>query len=331
MHAIIPAGGAGTRLWPLSRQNHPKFLLDLTGSGKSLLQDTVLRLQKVSESVTVVTGSGHVSAVAEQLADLDVNILAEPSPRDSMAAIGYGAYVIGEKYGSDAVVGSFAADHVIEDQGGFERSIKSAIRGAELGFLTTVGITPSAPSEAFGYIEPGEEVETGIWKVKKFVEKPDVSLAKEYVSKGYVWNAGMFVARVFDIEAGLQAHLPLMDEGLRALAAKEMDESVWQRLPKIAIDYALAEPLADQGKVAVVKSAFDWSDVGDFAVLSQRAKKAGGQDGYVSSSKHVEVVGIPGAIVVETDDAILVTDVNHAQDVKDAVVRLRSLGMTHLL
>ena len=155
--AVVPAGGAGTRLWPLSRAGHPKFLLDLTGSGRSLLQTTVDRLAPLTaERVVVVTGAAHADAVRDQLPGLGASqVLAEPSPRDSMAAIGLAAAVI-ERRDPDAVIGSFAADHVIPDQGAFEAVIREAAAVARDGHLVTIGVEPTWPATGFGYIRAGE-------------------------------------------------------------------------------------------------------------------------------------------------------------------------------
>lgn len=337
IHAIVPAGGAGTRLWPLSRRSHPKFLLDLTGSGKSLLQETVERLWPLSETVTVVTGAAHVGEVKEQLEGLGVRVLVEPTPRDSMAAIGYATYVIREEYGAEAVVGSFAADHVIENIQAFERAVNKAVGGASAGYLTTIGIAPTEPSTAFGYIEPSaDEVAPGVMKVSRFVEKPDAQTASEYVTQGYLWNAGMFIAQAGTITAALVHLLPQMDSTLSLIAADGMQQELWDSLQRIAIDYALAEPLAAKGHVAVVRADNDlgWSDVGDFAAVA-RLGGAGepalriGAEGSVHLSgdgvppRFIAVVGVPGVVIAETADSMLVTDLNHAQSVKEVTDWLR--------
>lgn len=345
IHAIIPAGGAGTRLWPLSRRSQPKFLLDLMGEGRSLLQQTVDRLLPVSESVTVVTGAVHQQAVEDQLAGMGVTVLAEPSARDSMAAIGYGAYVVGEKYGPEAVVGSFAADHAIANQSAFEAAVNAAVRGGEAGYLTTIGIEPAEPSSAYGYIEPSAlSIATDVYKVARFVEKPTPEVADRYVQEGYLWNAGIFIAEVGTIARALQEFLPQMDETLRVLAQKGMRSELWDSLQRIAIDYALAEPMAARGQVAITPApvTMGWSDVGDFAALASLG--AGGQPEvsidssgavYLASAevrgRVVATVGIPEAVIVETPDALLVTDLEHAQSVKKVTTWLNEHGRSELL
>src|SRR3954447_16550617 len=148
-HAVVPAGGAGTRLWPLSRAGHPKFLLDLTGSGRTLLQATVDRLLPLTgdRGVVVVTGTRHAEGVAAQLPELGAeHVLAEPSPRDSMAAIGLAAAVLLERHGEDVVLGSFAADHVISGTAAFEQTVREGVVAARAGYVVTIGIGASEPS-----------------------------------------------------------------------------------------------------------------------------------------------------------------------------------------
>ena len=273
--AIIPAGGAGTRLWPLSRRLAPKFLLDVTGSGRTLVQATWDRLAPLTaDRIVVVTGRGHATAVARQLPGLEAAyLLAEPSPRDSMPAIAWAAAVI-EARDPQAVVGSFAADHVITEVAGFQAAVAEAVALARTGLLVTLGITPTHPATGFGYIKEGMPL--GIdgapsgRAVVEFVEKPDAQRAAAYLASGqFRWNAGMFVvqARVL-LDLVAQWH-PAIADGARALAAapERLDE-LWPTLTKIAIDHAVAEPAAAAGRVAVVPATFGWDDVGDFDSLA---------------------------------------------------------------
>ncbi|VEI13927.1 mannose-1-phosphate guanylyltransferase [Trueperella bialowiezensis] len=356
IHAIIPAGGAGTRLWPLSRQDHPKFLTDLTGAGRTLIQQTVDRLTLISTDITVVTGAGHKQAVAMQLPEIaQHNIIAEPSPRDSMAAIALAVAVISQRHG-DVVVGSFAADHLIRDEAAFHAAVRDAQTAAELGYLVTIGITPDHPATGFGYIWEGEPID-GTQRaraVRQFVEKPDASTAQRYLDTGqYRWNAGMFVAKASVLLGALERFEPELHHGVMEIARAydtderaEVLERVWPTLKKIAIDHAIAEPLADDGGVAVVPAEMGWSDVGDFASLFEVTggdvlTAPGGTSQpvipvdsagslIVTHSKPIAIVGVPGVVVVETEDAILVTTRDKAQGVKDAVSQLPQLGLHHL-
>jgi mannose-1-phosphate guanylyltransferase len=369
--AIVPAGGAGTRLWPLSRAGHPKFLLDLTGSGRTLVQQTWDRLAPLAGpgGVLVVTGRAHAAAVSAQLEHLHAeNLLAEPSPRDSTAAICLAAAVVRRRR-PDAVVGSFAADAVIRDVPAFHACVREAVATARAGHVVTIGIEPDHPSTAFGYIDVGEplavEGAPSAHRVTRFVEKPDAATAAGYVASGtYRWNAGMFVARADVLLDALAQYRPELAAGLDKIAqawdTPERDAvlgELWPTLEKVAIDYAVAEPAAAAGLVAVVPASLGWDDVGDFAALAALVAEAAtpgdgegvhirptggdlvvlGSPGQVrgvdatglvvpASGRVVVVVGLDDVVVVDTPDAVLVTSVAHAQAVKLVVDGLKADG-----
>jgi len=349
--AVVPAGGVGSRLWPLSRPERPKFLLDLLGTGTSLLQATLERLAPLTGEVVVVTGAAHANAVLEQCPQLgQADVLAEPSPRDSMAAIALAAAVIEQRMGP-RVIGSFAADHVIGDPLAFRAAVRTAVGAAQDGYVVTIGVEPTEPSTAFGYIQVGSEYSEGVERVIAFTEKPDAQTASVMLAGGgYVWNAGMFVVRT-DVLLGKLAELqPTLEQGVRRIAAawdspqkESVLADVWPTLTRIAIDHAIAEPVAAQGGVAVVQGSFDWRDVGDFAsvadILQPDAdgviRVAGSApvgvvaaDGVIAIgvTKALAVVGIEGAVIVETEDAILVTTRASAQLVKDAAKLFQKPG-----
>ena len=378
IHAIIPAGGAGTRLWPLSRRHRPKFLLDLTGAGRSLLQDTVERLAPLTATTTVVTGVAHIAAVADQLPSIPRdNLLAEPSPRDSMAAIGLAAAVIAHRHGRDAVVGSFAADHTVADRAAFADAVRQAALLAEQGWVVTIGIEATGPSTAFGYIHAGDPTDVpgapDGRRVLGFTEKPDADTAAAYLATGdYRWNAGMFVVRAGVLLDHLAELRPQLAAGIEAIAAvwdaperEEVLAERWPALEKIAIDHAIAEPVAAAGGVATVPVSMGWNDVGGFDALTDlvpprtegpatgagvlddsddtdgstdaapRAEiRALDSDGALiasTSGRTVVLLGVPGTVVVDTPDALLVTTPEHAQDVKGVVDALRAAGREDLL
>ena len=350
---MVPAGGAGTRLWPLSRAGSPKFLHDLTGSGRTLLQATHDRLAPlVGDRVLVVTGVAHQDAVRRQLDVLPAEqVIAEPSPRDSMAAIGLAAAMV-ERRDPDALIGSFAADHVIADADSFRACVAEAAAVAGTGQLVTIGIAPVRPSTGFGYIHLGERLDgfPTAHAVAEFVEKPDAARAEQYVESGeYRWNAGMFVARASVLLDLLAIEHPDLAAGLREIAsAPDRLDQVWPGLTKIAIDHAVAEPAAAAGRVAVVPAGFDWEDIGDFAALSDLLPDAGdgavkvlgaadavlalGSSGFVvpDAGRTIAVLGVPDVVVVDTGDALLVTTKAHAQDVKSVVEALKASGRDDL-
>ncbi len=371
-YGVIPAGGAGTRLWPLSRTGRPKFLVDVLGTGRSLLQGTVDRLLPLTgpERLLVVTGRAHRDEVVRQLPELagdKERVLAEPSPRDSMAAIGLAAAVLAHRHGPGTVLGSFAADHIIAGQDVFERTVTEAVAAARAGYLVTIGIKATGPSTAFGYIEGGEDLEVAgapsAKHVTGFTEKPDADAAWTYLATGrYSWNAGVFVVSTEVLLGHLHAQLPALHDGLREIAAvwdtpgrAAALEAVWPTLTRIAIDHAIAEPVAAGGGVAVVPGTFGWDDVGDFdslaALLGARRPDIPGEaptsatlgdDGLVlrldaadafvvTAQRAVTVVGLDAAVVVDTPDALLVTTRAYAQRVKEAVDAWRERGATGLL
>jgi mannose-1-phosphate guanylyltransferase len=361
-HAIVPAGGAGTRLWPLSRAARPKFLLDLDGSGRTLLQQTWRRLAPLAgdDNVLVVTGRAHAQAVAEQLPDLaSSNLLAEPSPRDSAAAICLAAAVVLSR-DPEAVVGSFAADQVVRETQAFRTAVGEAVATAHAGYIVTLGIEPTSPSTAFGYIRTSDPLGVSgapsAMLVERFVEKPDAHTATRYLAEGrYRWNAGMFIARADVLLEQLRASRPKLHAGLMEIAAawegpdrETVLDRVWPSLEKVAIDYAVAEPAAESGHVAVIPADLGWDDVGDFAALAEllggaeTAIKVLGDAAEVvsvdsegiavaSSGRLVAVLGLNDVVVVDTPDALLVTTRERAQDVKAVVDHLRATARGHLL
>jgi len=351
---VVPAGGAGTRLWPLSRAGSPKFLLDLTGTGRTLIQGTLDRLGPLTgDRVLVVTGAAHRDAVTAQLPELDPDsVVAEPSARDSMAAIGLAAALL-ERRDPEAVMGSFAADHVITEPGVFRETVRLAVEVARDDWLVTIGIDPVTPSPAFGYVHLGDDLpgHPGASRVRAFVEKPSVHMAREYLASGeYRWNAGMFVVRPTVLLDLLADGDPGFAANLRAIAADPGRlEELWPTLPKIAVDHAVAEPAADAGRVAVVPASFGWDDVGDFDSLAELLGATGdravpvvlGDDGQVrvvhgtglvvpGSGRMVAVIGIDDVVVVDTPDAVLVTTRSRAQEVKHIVAALKESGREDL-
>ena len=283
-YVVIPAGGAGTRLWPLSREDHPKFLLDVSLCGRSLLQATWDRLVPLATPMrtTVVAGPAHSQSIREQLPDLlPSNLFTEPGPKDSMAAIGLAAAILARR-DPDAIIGSFAADHTIHGDDAFLSAVAEAVEVARENYLVTIGIAPSHPATGFGYVRLGDRLSLenapNARLVGSFKEKPDARTAAAYLATGnYRWNAGMFVTRAKFLMELLKEYKPELHDGLQRVAECWDDEElqqtalkeVWPNLEKIPIDNAVAEPAAAQGRVAVVPATFGWDDVGDFSSLSE--------------------------------------------------------------
>ncbi|MEY4390589.1 MAG: hypothetical protein RLZZ400_332 [Actinomycetota bacterium] len=359
-HCVIPAGGIGSRLWPLSRAAAPKFLHDLTGSGQTLLGETWTRLRKLvePERITIVTGKPHSDAVQRLLPELlTSNLVLEESPRDSTAAIALAAAILANA-DPGVIIGSFAADHVIGNQPEFEAVVREAVEVAATGKIVTIGIQPTEPSIGFGYIKAGEALAgfASARTVDAFVEKPNLETAKSYLAAGnYLWNAGMFIAPAALILKTLEQTEPELRAKVQQIAdAWHTDKQdavvaeVWPQLKKVAIDYSVAEPAADAGAVAVVPATFEWHDVGDFAAIAALQSK--GREGHLAvlgdaqvlsdqssgilvgeSSRLIALIGMQDVIVVDTPDALLITTKEHAQRVKKIVETLQSSGHREVL
>jgi mannose-1-phosphate guanylyltransferase len=256
------------------------------------------------------------------------------------------------------VIGSFAADHIVRDQAAFCAAVAEAVATARAGYIVTLGIEPTHPSTAFGYIQQGKSLglagAPSACAVERFVEKPDAATAAGYLTDGrHRWNAGMFVASAAALLDELGEHRPALRAGLAEIAAawdtshrQEVLERIWPTLEKVAIDYAVAEPAADAGRVAVVPAALGWDDVGDFASLAALLEGEGpirvlGPDRLVHAAdtsgvlvpgagRLVAVVGLENIVVVDTPDALLVTTRDRAQQVKAIVDQLKLSGRTDL-
>jgi mannose-1-phosphate guanylyltransferase len=353
-YAVIPAGGSGTRLWPLSRTDHPKFLHPLTGTDRSLLQATFDRLAPLvgPDHVYVVTGTAHAAAVAEQLPQLPpANLLVEPSPRDSCAAIALATAVIARRT-PGAVVGSFAADHLIDDVPAFHDVVRAAVECARTGQLMTIGITPSRPETGYGYLECGDPLGATSQPVLAFREKPSAEVAAEYVKSGrFLWNAGMFVWRADVFLAQLRQRRPDVAAPVEQIVAAwdgpDRESALgagWPTVPKVAVEYAVMEPASLDGLVSTVPGDFGWSDIGDFetvgtllgrdvdgvTVVGDPAAVANlDSDGVIvvpTEGRVIALLDVHDLVVVDTPDAVVVARRDRVQDVKKLTELLKERG-----
>jgi len=357
VYAVIMAGGAGTRFWPASRADRPKQLLPLAGDpNEALLAATVRRLDPLipNERVYIATGARLLDATARVLPGVPrENLLAEPTPRNTAPCIGWATATIA-RHDPEAIVAVLPSDHFIADEAGFRATLARAIDSARGGRITTIGILPTRPDTGYGYIEVGrslgEGARDGAHAVERFVEKPGRELAEEYVRGGrHLWNAGMFFFRAQAMLGAIDAHLPALATGLRALdaAAARREEAaaladVFPTLPSISIDHGVMEKAKD---LAVVKGDFGWNDVGSWESAWELAPKddrgnalpAGAiavdaRDNLVrdtttgAARKVIALVGVDDLVVVETDDALLVMPRARAQDVRAVVDALKARG-----
>lgn len=352
VYAVIMAGGAGTRFWPASRNLRPKQLLPLAGSSEeTLLAATVRRLHPLVpvENVIVVTGEHLADATQRAVAGVPAaQILKEPAPRNTAPCIAWANATVA-RLDPEAVVMVLPSDHFITDEKAFQVVLGDAVRAAEAGHVTTVGIVPTRPETGYGYIEVGDSLASAesARKVARFVEKPNLDRAKEFVAAGpsrYLWNAGMFFFRVKDMAALLEQHLPGVAAGVAKMgtdAAKVKE--IFPTLESVSIDHGVMEKAKD---LAVVPGDFGWNDVGSWQSAWELAPKdeAGnaigkgdlaidGRNNLVrgTSGKTIALVGVSDLVVVETDDAILVIPRERAQDVRLVVDALKKSSRTELV
>ena len=344
---IIMAGGSGSRLWPLSRQLNPKQFLPLADANFSMLQATIQRLDGLGAAAPrLICNEQHRFLAAEQLRQLGLeqsNILLEPVGRNTAPAIALAA-LQARTESEDPILLILAADHLIQDVQAFQASIQTALPLAQNGKLVTFGIVPTHAETGYGYIEQGENAGAGGFKVNRFVEKPDLVTAQEYLASGsYFWNSGMFMFRASRYLEELESYRPDILAACRAALAggsqdmhfTRVDEVAFASCPDDSVDYAVMEKTAD---AVMVPLDAGWSDIGSWTalwdvsdkdsqgnvfkgdVLSQNSRNT-----YVhADSRLVATVGLDDLVIVETKDAILVAHKDHVQDVKKIVAQLKN-------
>lgn len=354
--AVVMAGGSGTRFWPASRAHRPKQLLPLGGGTESLLAATVGRIAPLvpTDRILVVTAAQLADATRKELPSLPAeNLLAEPAPRNTAPCIGWATRVILDR-DPDAIVAVLPSDQHVADPAGLRATIASAIEVAKVRSLATIGIRPTRPDTGFGYIETGSYVPEvdGAHEVSRFVEKPDLARAREYLASGrFLWNSGMFFFRASVMDQAIRTHLPELSSGLDAMFTTSTVGQTFPTLPSISIDYGVVERVgATPGEVGVVPGDFGWSDVGSWESAWELAHKdeqgnalppgaiaVDAHDNLVRlsdegpSGKQLALVGVNGLCVVETGDAILVLPRSRAQDVRAVVEALKARGRPDLL
>ncbi len=357
MKILIPTilcGGAGSRLWPVSREMHPKPFIRLA-DGQSLLQKAWLRGAVLPQAVETMTVTNRdlffktedeyreVAGIPDNKAFTNRFIL-EPFGRNTAPAIAAAALQVAEVHGDDACLLVLAADHLIADQASFAKAVASAIQLAAQGKLVTFGIKPDMPETGYGYIEADGNT------VKRFVEKPNLETAKEYVASGrFLWNSGMFCFQAGVMLQEMEKHCPAILAATRACIAEsrsaegkgfsqlELDATAFKQVPDDSIDYAVMEKSAN---VAVVPCDIGWSDIGSWTALGDltpadaQGNRIEGEvmlydvsNCYIQSNdRMVAAVGVKDLVIIDTADAVLVADRNRAQDVKHIYARLKKEG-----
>ncbi|MCU4181634.1 mannose-1-phosphate guanylyltransferase/mannose-6-phosphate isomerase [Bosea sp. BH3] len=344
---VVMCGGAGTRLWPVSRDSMPKQFIPLLGQDSTFQR--AMRLvsdPSVFEPAIVITNTEYRFTVQEQLQALGITaqIVLEPSRRDSAAAVA-AATELALARDPKAVVGVFAADHVVQEAGLFVEACRKAGVAAADGRIVTIGIPPTHPATGYGYIRPGDEIGEDARQVAAFVEKPDAARAAQYLLDGYFWNSGNFIFDAVTMQAELAAFAPEVAAPVaEAVAAARtdlgflrLDENAFGAAQKISIDYAVMERTS---KAAVVPGRFGWSDVGGWSAVWDLAEKDASGNvvegrGYVlegsgnlirSEEALVALIGLDDVAVIATRDAVLVTPRAKADKVKEMVALITAAG-----
>ncbi|MDP9269231.1 MAG: sugar phosphate nucleotidyltransferase [Acidobacteriota bacterium] len=360
LYPVIVAGGRGTRFWPRSRKKLAKQVLALDGD-TTMIQQTVVRLAPLAppERFWVITNDDLSEIIAGQLKGVDrKQIIAEPAPRNTAPAIGLAAFIL-ERIDPRAVIGMFPADHVIADEKKFRKTVARAAELAAAGDnIVVIGVTPTRPETGYGYIEAGEK-HKGVLRVKRFTEKPALEKAEEFVAAGnYFWNSGVFIWGARTLANALREHLsessPYLQQIADAWGTKKFDSTFAKLYPKcenISVDYAVLEPRSAKGEhssnLYCLPADFGWNDLGSWAALYEHHARDGKGSNVIESKsglaldaegnyiyapkKFVAAVGVKGVVVVETDDALLVTTRERSQDVGKLVKELERKKLDRLL
>ncbi|MEA5617428.1 mannose-1-phosphate guanylyltransferase [Cronbergia sp. UHCC 0137] len=341
-YPVILAGGKGERFWPLSRQDRPKQFLSLDGSARSLLQATTDRLIKLVggwDDLWVITSSAIAQGITQQLPDLpQSNLLIELEGRDTAAAVAWASLEIQKRYGEDAIIGFFPADHWIANQEAFAHTLDAAIQLAtDQAAIVTLGIKPTFPSTGYGYIEQGEKIgsfnDLPAYHVNRFTEKPSRETAETFLSTGqFSWNSGMFVFRAGVVLKELRTHAPEIIEPL-----EQQGPGIYPLLPKKSIDYALMEKTS---LAYVLPVEFGWDDLGDWNAIERLLKTQDnpnvelathvcldtqGAIVYASNPEEVIVtIGLEDVVIVRDRHVTLVVKKDRTQEIKQIVKTLQS-------
>jgi len=342
---VIMCGGAGTRVWPASRETMPKQFIALLGE-RSTFQNTLLRLNaEAFDAPVIVTNHDYRFLVEEQMAQVGISgqIVLEPERRDSAAAVAIACEIAAAR-APDAVVAVFAADHVVQKVEAFQALCLKAAEAAALGHIVTLGITPTGPATGYGYIRPGAVAvaESGVAKVEAFVEKPDAATAQKYIEQGYLWNSGNFFFRADVMRDELAAFEPEIAAAAAEAFARArtdlgflaLDAEAFAKAPKTSIDYAVMERTSH---AAVIPADIGWSDVGNWQAVWELSDKddhgnairghgvvVGGENCYIRADDTLTaVLGVNDVIVVATDDAVLVVGAQYGDKVKNLVDELK--------
>lgn len=348
--AVIPAGGAGTRLWPRSRRSRPKHALPLGGGGRALLRDTYDRLRPLAKEIYVVTELAQRGIIHEVLPEVDdSHLIIEPVARGTTNAYGLAALTLAERH-PDEVMIAMASDHVVRGRAEVTRAVRAAVRAADAtGSLVLFGLKPTFPSTGLGYVHAPGRGPAGTRRVQSFTEKPSQRTAARFLKAGgYYWNLAWFAWRVDVFIEELGRHAPRHLNGLRKVidARRAGDEEragdLYRRLPVEVIDRSVLEKT---DRLLLVPAAFDWADIGSWAELGDRIRadprgnSVEGEAVLIDTDRSlvfgdrrlVAAIGLEDMIIVDTEDALLVCPRSRAQDVRKVVEALKRSRKTRYL
>jgi mannose-1-phosphate guanylyltransferase len=362
-YPVILAGGSGTRFWPRSRRKLAKQVLALDGK-QTMIQKTMERLLPLgsAKDFWVITNEFVAEEIQRQLPQVpEKQIVVEPEPRNTAPAIGLAAFLL-ERVAPESIIGMFPADHVIGEEKKFRKVLERAVEiAAKEDHIVVMGVQPARAETGYGYIETGDKLDSELFRVKRFTEKPNQQRAEEFLTAGnYYWNSGIFVWSARTLTRALREHLsetaPYLEEIAAAWGTKDFEKKFSQLYPKcenISIDYAVLEPRSAKGEhssnLFCLRADFGWNDLGSWAALYEHhAGRTGDgaknvfetRDAYALNAgtnyvyapeKFVAMVGVHNLVVVETDDAILVTTREHSQDVGKIVKYLNEKKLTELV
>jgi mannose-1-phosphate guanylyltransferase len=348
--AVIPAGGAGTRLWPRSRSSSPKHVLSLSGSGRPLLRETYDRAMGLADEVFVLTETRQKNIIEAVLPEVDPShMILEPAARGTTNAYGLAALTLSERY-PHAVMRAMPADHVVRGGAQVANAVRAAGRAAAAtDCMVTVGLKPRFPSTGLGYIHAPTRGPAGTMRVKRFIEKPDLATARRLLKAGgYYWNLAWYAWELEDFIDELGRYAPRHLNGLKkVLAARTAGDeagaaALYQQLPVEVIDRSVMEKT---DRLLLVKAGFEWADIGNWAELGERVRadaRGNSVEGdsvlidtrgslVLGERRLIAAIGLEDMIIVDTEDALLVCPRSRAQDVRKVVEALRRTGKTRYL
>ena len=360
-YPVLLAGGSGTRFWPRSRRARAKQVLSLDGE-QSMIQQTVQRLVPLAprDNFWIITNDLLAETLQEQLGEVPASqMLLEPAARNTAPAAGLAAFLL-ERTDPEGVLGMFPADHVVSDEDSFRATLHAGIElASQDSNIVVLGIRPTRPETGYGYIEIGSETAPGVNRVRRFTEKPNLSRAEEFVTGGnFLWNSGIFLWKASTLANAIREHLsetaPFLEQIAAAFGTPRFEAAFAELYPQcenISLDYAVLEPRSTKGEhqsnIFCLPASFGWNDLGSWAALydhqcngfkdtnvieSDGTYALQSRGNYVySPKKFVALVGVEDLVVVQTEDALLITTRQHSQDVSKVVKHLKEISREELI